>query len=122
MPAAAQLSATLWCHTPQGNTTSCGVPSVPLLLQWGWYEPSGQVLQPDVTHVAHHVHAVYACSRRWSNKGLATTIPMLCSAVRGLQVGGSLPGGGLADPDRAPEPPKVKFGEDNPAPQSKSSE
>jgi hypothetical protein len=33
-----------------------------------------------------------------------------------LQVGGSLRGGELADPDRAPEPPKVKFGEDNPAP------
>ncbi len=33
-----------------------------------------------------------------------------------LQVGGSLRGGQLADPDRAPEPPAVKFGEDNPAP------
>lgn len=34
----------------------------------------------------------------------------------GGKVGGSLRGGGLADPDRAPDPPAVKFGEDNPAP------
>lgn len=26
-----------------------------------------------------------------------------------MQVGGSLTGGGLADPDRAPEPPAVRF-------------
>ncbi|WIA15228.1 hypothetical protein OEZ85_001904 [Tetradesmus obliquus] len=34
----------------------------------------------------------------------------------GGKVGGGLRGGQLADPDRAPEPPAVKFGEDNPAP------
>jgi hypothetical protein len=28
-------------------------------------------------------------------------------------VGGALKGGDMADPERAPEPPAVKFGEDN---------
>jgi hypothetical protein len=36
-----------------------------------------------------------------------------------LQVGGGLKGGQMADPDRAPEPPAVKFGEDSPAPGEK---
>jgi hypothetical protein len=31
----------------------------------------------------------------------------------GGTVGGELRGGELAHPERAPEPPKVKFGEDN---------
>jgi hypothetical protein len=31
----------------------------------------------------------------------------------GGKVGGELRGGDLADPDRAPPPPEVKFGEDN---------
>lgn len=31
----------------------------------------------------------------------------------GGKVGGGVRGGDMADPDRAPEPPQVKFGEDN---------